>query len=299
MRRRRPRSIARWFAALAAWGVVPACGRDPDDDVTFSGPSTLAGSLDPTYGGRPLEDWLRDLGASDPAVRYAALTAMPELVGAEAHHARIERLTTDGVPAVRAAALEALGRLGDGSSAGAVVTGLDDADAGVRRAAARAAAWLGSPAVHGLLLRYDTAEDDRRALCKRALVAIGEGLAPHALELSRRLFGDDATATEDAADLLAVTGPAGVTVLAGAAADARPFVAVTAIATLARLGKGATAALAAIEAQLARRGDVRSTALDALANMGDAGRAALERAGASPDEDLARAARERLASPPK
>ena len=202
----------------------------------------------------------------------------------------------DPAPSVRWAALEALGRVGRSAapSAGLVVARLDDVDPGVRRAASRAAGRIGVAASEALLARLDRSEDESRALVKAALLAMAPALAERVPELARRLRGDDATLSEDAADVLVAVGPAAVPAIATAVDDERALVAVTAAHALGRLGEaaGATGALA-LERALARRGDVRVTALDALVAMGAAGRAALERAAASEDAALAAAARER------
>lgn len=285
------------LAALAA--CLFGCGAGPDDDVTFSGPRTPSPDFDAGYEGRTLDAWVALLEAKDAADRYAALVALAELPEATAHLPAIEARLADAAPTVRWAALECLGRIGEpaAASAAGVAARLADPDRGVRRAAARAAGRLGGAAVPALVARWATSEDEPRALAKAVLVALGAGLAPEAPAIGRALRGDDPTLAEDAADLLAAAGAAGAKELAGALGDERSLTVVTAAAAIGRMGAAGAPAVPALERASARRGGVREAVLDALKDLGEPGRGALERLATSPDADLAASAKDRL--PPK
>lgn len=297
-----PRSISGALLLMAT-----GCGREAEEEVSPYGPSTISPALDPTYEGRTLDGWVSALAARDPADRYVALLALAEFTEeAKPHVAAIEARLADAAASVRWAALETLGRLNEAAapSARAIVDRFDDGDEGVRRAAARAAGRLGMPAADLLIARFDRSEDEARALVKGALLAIGPGLSDRVPEFAKRLVGDDSTLAEDAADVLTAIGAPAVEILCAAVADPRALTAVTAAIALGRVGPTAGAAGAvALERALTRRGDVRTTALDALAQLGAPGDAALARAAESPDADLARAARARrrpaAPNPPK
>jgi len=283
------------FASLVA--AVGGCGGAADDDVTFSGPKGPSPDVDMGYEGRSFDAWVARLEAKDAADRYAALVALAEFPEATTRLEGIEARLADEVASVRWAALECLGRAGPaaGGASDAVVARLADPDRGVRRAAARAAGRLGSAAAPALLARWAGSEDEPRALAKAALLTIGAGLEPEVGSIGRQLSGDDPTLAEDAADLLAAAGEPGAKELARALDDERSLTVVTAAAALGRMGAAGAQAVPALERTSARTGFVREAVLDALKGLGEAGQKALERLAASPDADLAAAAKDRLA----
>ncbi len=259
------RSMRVFVSTLACVAAGGCGGADEMDDITPGGPTSLSPILDPTYEGRSLDGWASTLGSRDESDRYAALLALAEFRDeAVAHRAAIEARLGDTSASVRWAALETLGRMGEGAaaSADAVVGRIADDDPGVRAAALRAVRRLGAPTVESL---------------------------------AKWLRGDDPTMSELAADAMVAIGAPSVDALASATADERSLTAVTAIVALGRLGTAVGAAgVEALAQATSRRGDVRSTALDALGGLGEAGLVVLRRLAASADADLARAATSRL-----
>jgi hypothetical protein len=292
--------VKRVLAALVAIAVGALVGLrlrpSGNQDVTFAGPEGLSSILLDAVDGRDADAWARLLGARDPSDRAAAAFAVRELREPAAHLPSLRALLADPSPDVRFAALEAIGML---RAAGApalaeIVARLDDPDPGVRRAAQRAAPRLGGAAGPALLARYEAAQDEGRAVAKDALARLDAAArAPLVPALRGHLLGEDPVRAEDAAELLAGAGDPGVAALCDGIADPRSLTSVTAIVALGRAGAAGAAAVPALEAALPRRA-VREAALDALAALAAAGRAALERAATSSDEELASAAKERL-----
>ena len=135
------------------------------------------------------EPMLVDLMAIDSkhAVNYAQAIAF---CGAQHSRPALCRLTTDSRPDVRAAALEALGRIGvDETAAGYAIAALDSSDVRVRAAAAAALrGWASSPAVVARLANH---LDDAWDVAVKAAHTLRSMGAPGVAALEARAHGQD------------------------------------------------------------------------------------------------------------
>lgn len=144
--------------------------------------------------GPACEPMLLDLAAVDPANRLMYARALA-ITGTGGARPALSSWTLDARPAVRAAALDALGHTGlDSASTGAVLAALEDPETQVRAAAARA---LGGGVEPGVADRLATHLTDSWPVCAdaaRALRRMGAG---------GRLLLEQASARDDLAGTLA------------------------------------------------------------------------------------------------
>jgi HEAT repeat protein len=288
--------------AVAAACLGAGCGPSRSGEESVGPPpKTPAPVIPPRTDGRGLEQWAARLSDPDAAGRRDALEALAVHAGSAVEYVdAVGPCLADPDPAVRWAAAELVGRIGApaGAHADALVRLLDDPVGGVRRAAARAAGQV--PATAPALVERLRSDDARtRALAKAPLLLIAPAAAdPAALvpRLASLLAPDDPARAEDAADVLAALGPAGVPPLAAALAHEDGFVVVLAAGGLARIGPAAAAAVDALAATVrGRRGDGRVHALEALVAVGAPARAALTALAASRDAGVSSAATDALA----
>jgi len=235
-RRRLPvRTLLTWIGLAVAWAAAPAAAQER------------------LHEGRPLTQWIADLGAADNPVRLRAATALPAF-GADAV-----------APLAQAA--------------------LSDADAEVRLEAIKALAWLGpvaQPAVPALA----KAMQDRISFVRRgAATAIGavRGASPEALEaLMNGLVDPDPKVIDNAGhSLLALGAPAIAPLTRGLKDrdDGMRQMSVLALSAGIRFGKlgpiPPETVTALIETLSDASSDIRDEAARALADLGTQAKGAL------------------------
>lgn len=306
LQRHRPTPGAPRVVSLFAGLLVPmtfaGCGRLSSDaptsvDLEIKIP---APTVPPRVDGEPLELYAARLDDPDAAVRRDAVEALATHAASSMPHLDAAgAVLVDPDPRVRWAALEWLGRVGPDAAvhAAAVVGGLSDEVAGVRAAAARAASQIPATApalVTVLAERSIDGDRGRRGLARSALVALGTDVpdaAGLAARLASLLSADDPGPAEDAADVLAALGEAGLGPLVEALTHDEGFVVVLATGALTKMGPVAAPAVDALAAAIRRRGgDVRRTAFDALVAIGAPARPQLEALATSDDEGISEAA---------
>lgn len=290
------------FAGLIMPMTFASCGRwssnaptSVDLEIKIPAPT-----VPPRVDGEPLELYAARLGDPDAAVRRDAVEALSTHAASSMPHlAAAGAALVDPDPRVRWATLEWLGRVGPDAAvhAEAVVGCLSDEVVGVRAAAARAASQIPATApslVTVLAARTTDGNSGRRGLARTALVALGADIpdAPGiAARLAPLLSADDPGPAEDAADVLAVLGEAGLGPLMEALAHEEGFVVVLATGALTKMGPVAAPAVDPLSAAILRRGgDVRRTAFDTLVAIGAPARAQLEALAASDNEAISEAA---------
>lgn len=287
----RPTIGLRWWPGVALL-CLAGCGGD-GGDLTFlaEGTGHTSAQLPELYEGLPLDRWLSRIDAGSPSDRAAALLAVAELPGAGEHAGRIARGLTDPSPRVRWATLEALGRIGGaaGGQAKEVVRLLRDPEPGVRRSAVLCAGRLGRAAAPPLveLLLSPEAEEVRESV-KAALLALGADATDTIPSLARAAADEkDVALAEHAADVLVSIGEASVPALIGLLGGAG-LAPVTAASALGRLGPRAAAAVPdLLRLAVARKGDARRAALEALGALGAAALGPVREArAAATDEEL-------------
>lgn len=291
--RLRPPSLLRRLGLGAASLALSACGGE-SADLTFlaEGTGHTSPHLPEQYEGLPLDRWLARIDDGGPSDRATALLALGELPGADAHADRVAKRLEDESPRVRWAALEALGRIGGGGGGQieAVIACLRDPVPGVRRAAVGCAGRLGEAAALPLVSRLLAPQDeDIRDGVKAALVALGPDAAPGIPALAKAAADEaDVVLAEHATDVLVSIGEASVPALTQLLATPAGLAPITAATALGRLGPPAAPAIPdLVRLAVARKGDARRAALDALAGIGAPAREPVRAALASapPDDE--------------
>lgn len=243
------------------------------------------------------------LEKGEPSERQAAAWALG--VAARAAEPFVEgvafRVRRDESPGVRAAAARALGGIGSRGGAAALLEALGDPNEPVRAAAAQALARLGpGPAeVSGLAAALASPDRYVVAFAAWSLGNLGDAAEPAVAELGRVLGREDTNDVVTRA--LARIGPAATAAVPDLVRALRSENAThrwRAARTLGRIGPGAEPAVAALAAALAdSNGVVRMQAARALGRIGPAAKpaaAALQRATGDRDDSVSAAAREAL-----
>jgi HEAT repeat protein len=213
----------------------------------------------------------------------------------------IKALAYEKDAAVRRAAAEALGRLGETRAAHELATALGDAQADVRQAAAQALLQIGAPAVHSLLWqardRWSPAgklagqtlvqmgalavenlcgvlestywDDQEQAAAARILGEIGDARAVEALSTACYTLRRSRAAAEAARAITMIRGPGAVKALIAALGHADGQVRVSAAEALGEIGdrRAVRPLIRALKDEY--YSTVRSEAAEALAKIGD------------------------------
>jgi len=275
--RLRPPSLLRRLGLGAASLALSACGGE-SADLTFlaEGTGHTSPHLPEQYEGLPLDRWLARIDDGGPSDRATALLALGELPGAGAHADRVAKRLEDESPRVRWAALEALGRIGGGGG-------------GQIEAVIACPGRLGEAAALPLVRRLLAPEDeDIRDGVKAALVALGPDAAPGIPALANAAADEaDVVLAEHATDVLVSIGDASVPALTQLLATPAGLAPITAATALGRLGPTAAPAIPdLVRLAVARKGDARRAALDALAGIGAPAREPVRAAlAATPPDD--------------
>jgi len=209
---------------------------------------------------------IQALGDSDSAVRRAAAEALGAIGDLQAVPALIQALGDWRSENVRCAAAEALGKLGDPQAVPAFIKALGDSDRAVRRAAAEALVKIGTPAVPAFIKALGDSDRAVRRAAAEALGAIGD---PQAVPALIQALGDRGENVRRAAgEALVRIGAPAVPALIKALGDSIWDVRRAAAEALGAIGDP-QAVPALIKALGDSVWDVRRAAAEALGAIGD------------------------------
>ncbi|MDH5491299.1 MAG: HEAT repeat domain-containing protein, partial [Myxococcales bacterium] len=205
-----------------------------------------------------LDAALRDADASQPAHRWAAALRLREVEDDRRPEAleALRKLQADPVGPIRAAAMEALGAIGEIADRELLLRGLEDEHQEVRRAAVHALARIGEQRCWDALLEaLACGPEDLREAVIIALVEHAPRGIPHAAEvIAACLLDADAAIRATAAQALGDLGSQGYRdLLAPLLEDENPEVALAAALALSDLEdpRGSATLIAALEGPFA------------------------------------------------